>query len=125
MRRLTALPHGGAQTSAQTPASAASNNAELPLLKLDGQQPNASTTPIAACPDPLLAPVVMAATFPDDVIAAAAWSKGFSRLPSGKAWQCKRPPGRSPSSRPVAIAEQPDKNSNHRSDLRYLPRSKR
>lgn len=50
MPGLAALPHGGAQTSVQTPASAAS--------RPDAQQPGASTPRSTAYPDPLFAPVV-------------------------------------------------------------------
>lgn len=55
----------GNSTQAPTPASPA----------LNAQQLDALTAPIAAYPDPLLAQVLMATTFPDDVTAAAAWSR--------------------------------------------------
>ncbi|WP_109482146.1 DUF3300 domain-containing protein [Paraburkholderia sp. C35] len=51
------------ETAAQTPA------------KVSSQQLDSLTAPIALYPDALLAQVLMAATFPQDVEAAAAWSK--------------------------------------------------
>ncbi|RKE39436.1 uncharacterized protein DUF3300 [Paraburkholderia sp. BL23I1N1] len=48
--------------------------------KLDAQQLDVLTAPIAAYPDPLLAQVLMATTFPDDVVAAAAWSESHPDL---------------------------------------------
>jgi Protein of unknown function (DUF3300) len=43
--------------------------------KISNQQIDSLTAPIALYPDALLAQVLMAATFPQDVEAAAAWSK--------------------------------------------------
>ncbi|MGE8490517.1 MAG: DUF3300 domain-containing protein, partial [Paraburkholderia nemoris] len=48
--------------------------------KLSNQQLDSLTAPIALYPDALLAQVLMAATFPQDVQAAAAWSKANSKL---------------------------------------------
>ena len=43
--------------------------------KVSNQQLDSLTAPIALYPDALLAQVLMASTFPQDVEAAAAWSK--------------------------------------------------
>ncbi|KVL25565.1 hypothetical protein WT21_12005 [Burkholderia territorii] len=48
--------------------------------KLSSQQLDALTAPVALYPDALLAQVLMAATFPDQVNAAAAWQKAHSGL---------------------------------------------
>ncbi|NML96920.1 DUF3300 domain-containing protein [Paraburkholderia sp. RP-4-7] len=48
--------------------------------KISNQQLDSLTAPIALYPDALLAQVLMAATFPQDVQAAAAWSKAHSKL---------------------------------------------
>nr|WP_205974885.1 DUF3300 domain-containing protein [Paraburkholderia sp. Tr-20389] len=56
-----------ADAVAQTPA------------KVSNQQLDALTAPIALYPDALLAQVLMASTFPQDVEAAAAWSKANSQ----------------------------------------------
>ena len=48
--------------------------------KMSNQQRDSLTAPIALYPDALLAQVLMAATFPQDVQAAAAWSKANSKL---------------------------------------------
>ena len=48
--------------------------------KMSNQQLDSLTAPIALYPDALLAQVLMAATFPQDVQAAAAWSKANSKL---------------------------------------------
>ena len=48
--------------------------------KMSNQQLDSLTAPIALYPDALLAQVLMAATFPQDVEAAAAWSKANSKL---------------------------------------------
>ncbi|WP_434106598.1 DUF3300 domain-containing protein [Paraburkholderia caffeinilytica] len=48
--------------------------------KMSTQQLDSLTAPIALYPDALLAQVLMAATFPQDVQAAAAWSKTNSKL---------------------------------------------
>lgn len=48
--------------------------------KMSNQQLDSLTAPIALYPDALLAQVLMAATFPQDVQAAAAWSKANARL---------------------------------------------
>jgi hypothetical protein len=48
--------------------------------KISNQQLDSLTAPIALYPDALLAQVLMAATFPQDVQAAAAWSKANSKL---------------------------------------------
>ncbi|HZZ11579.1 MAG TPA: DUF3300 domain-containing protein [Paraburkholderia sp.] len=81
---LTAFSNGGAQTFAQTPPAPApappAAAPAAPAPKLDAQQLDALTAPIAAYPDPLLAQVLMATTFPDDVAAAAAWSKDHASL---------------------------------------------
>lgn len=79
---LSAFSVGGAQTFAETPPSSAS--AAPVASKLNAQQLDALTAPIAAYPDPLLAQVLMAATFPDDVAAAAAWSKSHPDLSGEK-----------------------------------------
>nr|WP_086909241.1 DUF3300 domain-containing protein [Paraburkholderia hospita] len=47
--------------------------------KVSNQQLDSLTAPIALYPDALLAQVLMAATFPQDVTAAAAWSKANSQ----------------------------------------------
>jgi hypothetical protein len=85
---LSAFSVGGAQTFAETPPSSASAAPIAPIApiapKLNAQQLEALTAPIAAYPDPLLAQVLMAATFPDDVAAAAAWSKSHPDLSGEK-----------------------------------------
>jgi hypothetical protein len=48
--------------------------------KMSNQQLDSLTAPIALYPDALLAQVLMAATFPQDVQAAAAWSQANSKL---------------------------------------------
>ncbi|MFM0730912.1 DUF3300 domain-containing protein [Paraburkholderia sediminicola] len=48
--------------------------------KMSTQQLDSLTAPIALYPDALLAQVLMAATFPQDVQAAAAWSKANAKL---------------------------------------------
>jgi hypothetical protein len=48
--------------------------------KISNQQLDSLTASIALYPDALLAQVLMAATFPEDVQAAAAWSKANSKL---------------------------------------------
>nr|WP_253958546.1 DUF3300 domain-containing protein [Paraburkholderia fungorum] len=48
--------------------------------KISNQQLDSLTAPIALYPDALLAQVLMAATFPQDVQAAAAWSKANAKL---------------------------------------------
>ncbi|MGV2287138.1 DUF3300 domain-containing protein [Trinickia sp. YCB016] len=48
--------------------------------KLSSQQLDSLTAPVALYPDALLAQVLMAATFPQDVEAAAAWSKSNAKL---------------------------------------------
>ncbi|ASL45513.1 hypothetical protein bAD24_I18740 [Burkholderia sp. AD24] len=48
--------------------------------KMSNQQLDSLTAPIALYPDALLAQVLMASTFPQDVQAAAAWSKANSKL---------------------------------------------
>jgi hypothetical protein len=48
--------------------------------KMSNQQLDSLTAPIALYPDALLAQVLMAATFPQDVQAAAAWSKANTKL---------------------------------------------
>lgn len=58
------------------PTAALAQNAAA----LSGQQLDALTAPIALYPDALLAQVLMAATFPQDVEAAAAWSKANPNL---------------------------------------------
>lgn len=59
--------------------TAASAHAQA-AVKLSPQQLDALTAPVALYPDALLAQVLMAATFPQDVEAAAAWSKSNSSL---------------------------------------------
>lgn len=58
------------------PAAAIAQNA----AHLSSQQLDSLTAPIALYPDALLAQVLMAATFPQDVQAAAAWSKANPNL---------------------------------------------
>jgi Protein of unknown function (DUF3300) len=48
--------------------------------KISNQQLDSLTAPIALYPDALLAQVLMASTFPQDVQAAAAWSKANSKM---------------------------------------------
>ncbi|WP_419689234.1 DUF3300 domain-containing protein [Burkholderia theae] len=48
--------------------------------KLSSQQLDSLTAPVALYPDALLAQVLMAATFPDQVNAAAAWAQAHSNL---------------------------------------------
>ncbi|CAM2156092.1 DUF3300 domain-containing protein [Pararobbsia alpina] len=71
-------PADGPATYAQaaTPAPAAAPAAP----KLSAQQIDSLTAPVALYPDALLAQVLMATTFPDDVMAAAAWSKQNPKL---------------------------------------------
>ncbi|RKE35201.1 uncharacterized protein DUF3300 [Paraburkholderia sp. BL23I1N1] len=59
-----------------TPSAAYAQSA----AKISNQQLDSLTAPIALYPDALLAQVLMAATFPQDVQAAAAWSKANSKL---------------------------------------------
>ncbi|RKR45994.1 DUF3300 domain-containing protein [Paraburkholderia sp. BL17N1] len=63
-----AAPVAHAQTAAQTPA------------KISNQQLDSLTAPIALYPDALLAQVLMASTFPQEVPSAAAWSKANPKL---------------------------------------------
>jgi Protein of unknown function (DUF3300) len=63
-----AVPAAHAQSPAPTPA------------KISNQQLDSLTAPIALYPDALLAQVLMASTFPQDVPAAAAWSKANPKL---------------------------------------------
>jgi hypothetical protein len=65
---LEVAPAAYGQTPAQTPA------------KISNQQLDSLTAPIALYPDALLAQVLMASTFPQDVPAAAAWSKANPNL---------------------------------------------
>lgn len=58
------------------PTAALAQNA----AKLSSEQLDSLTAPIALYPDALLAQVLMAATFPQDVQAAAAWSKANPNL---------------------------------------------
>ncbi|WP_322030114.1 DUF3300 domain-containing protein [Paraburkholderia sp. J76] len=58
------------------PTAALAQNA----AHLSNQQLDSLTAPIALYPDALLAQVLMAATFPQDVAAAAAWSKANPNL---------------------------------------------
>lgn len=77
---LNAITSAGSLTLAQTPPPPAAPADQASAPKLDAQQLDALTAPIAAYPDPLLAQLLMAATFPDDVVAAAAWSKAHPDL---------------------------------------------
>jgi hypothetical protein len=65
---LAAIVVMPANAIAQTPA------------KVSNQQLDSLTAPIALYPDALLAQVLMASTFPQDVEAAAAWSKANSQV---------------------------------------------
>jgi Protein of unknown function (DUF3300) len=84
---LSAMTGTGSVTFAQTPPppAAVPANAAPVAPKLDPQQLDALTAPIAAYPDPLLAQVLMATTFPDDIAAAAAWSKDHASLKGDEA----------------------------------------
>jgi hypothetical protein len=81
MLGLTAFPHGGAQTSAQTPSSAVSANAAPVAAELEAQRLDASSTRNATYPDPLLAPRGMAATWR---IASSSRQRGRRAPPSDK-----------------------------------------
>jgi hypothetical protein len=67
-----AVPAADAQTAAQTAAQTPET--------ISNQQLDSLTAPIALYPDALLAQVLMASTFPQDVPAAAAWSKANPKL---------------------------------------------
>ena len=71
-----------AQAPAPAPAAAPAPPAAAPsnAPKVSAQQLDALTAPIALYPDALLAQVLMATTFPEDVTAAAAWSKQNPKL---------------------------------------------
>jgi Protein of unknown function (DUF3300) len=74
-----AISDSNAQTVAAPPppaAPAAVSNAP----RLSAQQLDSLTAPIALYPDALLAQVLMATTFPDDLVAAATWSKQNPKL---------------------------------------------
>jgi hypothetical protein len=77
-----AISNSDAQTAAPpaplpvAPAAAPVSNAP----RLTAQQLDALAAPIALYPDALLAQVLMATTFPDDLAAAAAWSKQNPKL---------------------------------------------
>lgn len=75
---VNAIMSDDAPTYAQTPAPAAAAPSNSPML--GAQQLDSLTAPIALYPDALLAQVLMATTFPDDVMAAAAWSKQNPKL---------------------------------------------
>jgi hypothetical protein len=53
--------------------------------KVSNQQLDSLTAPIALYPDPLLAQVLMATTFPQEVAAAAAWSKTNTQMTGDEA----------------------------------------
>ncbi|HEX3638408.1 DUF3300 domain-containing protein [Paraburkholderia sp. RL18-103-BIB-C] len=55
-------------------------HAQQGAAKISNQQLDSLTAPIALYPDALLAQVLMASTFPQEVEAAAAWSKANSKL---------------------------------------------
>lgn len=61
------------------PSSALAQNAQG-AAHLSNQQLDALTAPVALYPDALLAQVLMAATFPQDVQAAAEWSKANANV---------------------------------------------
>ena len=74
---MTQVPNAWAQAQAPAPAPApAAANAP----KLNAQQLDSLTAPIALYPDALLAQVLMATTFPDDLAAAAQWSHQNPKL---------------------------------------------
>ncbi len=50
------------------------------IVKLSNQQLDSLTAPVALYPDALLAQVLMAVTYPQDVQAAAAWSKANPKV---------------------------------------------
>jgi uncharacterized membrane protein YgcG len=54
-------------------------------LKVSNQQLDSLTAPIALYPDPLLAQVLMAATYPTEVGSAAAWSKAHASMTGDEA----------------------------------------
>jgi Protein of unknown function (DUF3300) len=72
-----AISNALAQTAAPAPSAlppaAAAQASNAP--KLTAQQLDSLTAPIALYPDALLAQVLMATTFPDDLVSAAAWSQ--------------------------------------------------
>ncbi|WP_144444331.1 DUF3300 domain-containing protein, partial [Caballeronia arationis] len=54
-------------------------------VKVSNQQLDSLTAPIALYPDPLLAQVLMAATYPTEVGSAAAWSKAHASMTGDEA----------------------------------------
>jgi hypothetical protein len=71
-----ATPPAPAPTAATTPAAAAAAPAAAPKQQVFGvEELDQMVAPIALYPDPLLAQVLMAATYPGDVAEAAAWAK--------------------------------------------------
>jgi uncharacterized membrane protein YgcG len=54
-------------------------------VKVSNQQLDSLTAPIALYPDPLLAQVLMAATYPKEVESAAAWSKAHASMTGDEA----------------------------------------
>jgi len=70
---LLAAPEGAVLLAQEAPPDA-SAAAEAPdEVKLNGDQLEALVAPIALYPDPLLAQVLVASTYPVDVIAAQQW----------------------------------------------------
>lgn len=69
------------------PAGPGAALAQTAAATLTAQQLDSLTAPIALYPDALLAQVLMASTFPQDVEAAAEWSKANSKLQGDAAVQ--------------------------------------
>jgi hypothetical protein len=77
---LLAAPEGAVLLAQEAPPDA-STAAEAPdEVKLNGDQLEALVAPIALYPDPLLAQVLVASTYPVDVIAAQQWLSKNSTL---------------------------------------------
>ncbi|CAG4892727.1 DUF3300 domain-containing protein [Paraburkholderia saeva] len=77
---LCAALAGAPMLTGLAPTAAHAQTQAPPAAKLSAQQLDSLTAPIALYPDALLAQVLMASTFPQDVDAAAAWSKANSQL---------------------------------------------
>ncbi|SEA36323.1 DUF3300 domain-containing protein [Paraburkholderia sartisoli] len=77
---LCATLAGAPMLAGLAPTAAHAQTQAPPAAKLSNQQLDSLTAPIALYPDALLAQVLMASTYPQDVNAAAAWSKANSKL---------------------------------------------
>lgn len=73
---LLAMP----MLAVHAPEAQAQGQTSAPAAKLSNEQLDSLTAPVALYPDALLAQVLMAATYPSDVSAAAAWSSSHTNL---------------------------------------------